>query len=83
MLLWFCWVPWPCAFLFLLRNCDSISQWDVTVGQQKNGRNAIELCVPSRIFSLKKINKKRISVSLKGDNFSRTGAGSQKMVGTV
>lgn len=49
----------------------------------KNDRsNAIELCVPSRIFS-KKDKQKRQGVVMKGNNFSRTGTGSLKMVGTV
>ena len=48
----------------------------------KNGRNAIELCVPSRIFS-EKGKQKRLGVVMKGNNFSRTGVGSLKMVGTV
>lgn len=47
----------------------------------KNGRNAIQLCAPSRIFS-KKDKQKQLGV-MKGNNFSRTGAGSLKMVGTV
>ena len=83
VLLWFRWVPWPCAFLFFFVQ----KMWlDKPVGSfrwpAKNGRNAIELCTPSRIFS-KKDKQKGLGVVMKGNNFSRTGAGSLKMVGTV
>ena len=67
----------------MFQNCDLISP---AMGRfcwrAKNGRNAIELCVPSRIFS-EKGKQKRLGVVMKGNNFSRTGAGSLKMVGTV